>query len=737
MPSSERTAQESDTAVFRTPLLGGSAGPAAEREPYLPPATHPVRGVVWAIHLAVPLLGLWLLLAQPQLDIMWQHNPSHFWLILVVAGVNVALGALIGQASARRRDARLLLVSLVFLSNAGFFLLHGLATPKIFLGYGSIGFDLAQPIGLTIASAFAFVSALPLGDRVATAVLNAQGALRAGIALVLVAWGAASLVPGLTPLSDRLPPGGMGLGAFSLVGVALYAGAALLMFRLHRRRPGAVLISLLTAYALLAEAMIAGMSHHNWHLSWWLWHVLLTFAFVFVAYSAHIQFRREGSSSGLFDSVALSATVRRIQGQYEEALEELVDHLRRRTESGVPVATRLAGRFRLTEGQAAVLDRAGAALATERELSDRLAALVDVGRETRVGLPEAELLTVALDRVRQAYGDVRLSLVHDGTLVPHHGGSHGSRGSYVPYGSVGAGAMTAEPLSAAEHKALADGQVITIGGVAGSAVIHPLTVKGRLAGALSVPVGITPQDEALAATLAAQLSISLENARLYKELDTLFRQYMSPDVASSLLADPDQAALGGNLVEVTALFADLRGFTSFSERVAPGEIVEMLNRYHTAAVPCILGNGGTIVQFVGDALLALFNAPAHQDDHAVRAAHAALAMQEAAARVSQEVVREQAAGLISRVEWPTFRVGVNTGVALVGNIGSPEFRGFNAMGDAVNVAARLQTLAEPGTVVIGQSTRDQIGPAEVVSLGNLSLKGKEQTVHAYRLVTLG
>jgi class 3 adenylate cyclase len=249
-------------------------------------------------------------------------------------------------------------------------------------------------------------------------------------------------------------------------------------------------------------------------------------------------------------------------------------------------------------------------------------------------------------------------------------------------------------------------------------------------------VGITRQDEALAATLAAQMSISLENARLYKELDTLFRQYMSPDVASSLLADPGQAALGGSLVEVTALFADLRGFTTFSERVSPGEIVEMLNRYHTAAVPCILGNGGTIVQFVGDALLALFNAPAHQADHAERAVHAALAMQEAAARVSLDVVKEQASGLISQVEWPTFRVGVNTGMALVGNIGSPEFRGFNAMGDAVNVAARLQALAEPGTVVIGESTRNQIGPAHVVSLGDLSLKGKEQTVHAYRLVAL-
>nr|BFE84155.1 hypothetical protein GCM10020093_067560 [Planobispora longispora] len=198
---------------------------------------------------------------------------------------------------------------------------------------------------------------------------------------------------------------------------------------------------------------------------------------------------------------------------------------------------------------------------------------------------------------------------------------------------------------------------------------------------------------------------------------------MSPDVAKSLLADPRTAELGGELVELTALFADLKGFTSFSERVAPGEIVEMLNRYHTAAVPIILGNGGTIVQFVGDALLALFNAPARQSDHAAAAARAGLAMQEAAA----EIVAD-APG------YPRFRIGINTGPALVGNIGSPQLRGFNAMGDCVNVAARLEGIAEPGTVVIGQSTLDQIGShARVSSLGELSLKGKEKPVHAYVL----
>ncbi|TMR34687.1 adenylate/guanylate cyclase domain-containing protein [Nonomuraea zeae] len=514
----------------------------------------------------------------------------------------------------------------------------------------------------------------------------------------MILWGFVSLIPGLTPLSEPpLVTPVNWLAWASVPGVLLYGAASVMMFLLHRKRPSAMLISLITAYALLAEAMIAGMSQHNWHLSWWEWHLLLTLAFVFVAYSAYLQFRREGSSAGLFDSVTLAATVARIQRDYDQALEEMVEHVRR----GEPLAaTRLSGKFRLNEGQAAVLDRAGEALANERELSERLGALVAVSAQTRIGLPENELLATSLERVRQAYGDVKIGLVADGRT------EIGSREYEFPDGNP----VRRDHLLA-----------------------FPLTVKGRLAGVLEVPVGRTNQDEALAATLAGQLSISLENARLYQELHTLFHQYMSPDVAHALLADPGQAALGGELRELTALFADLKGFTTFSERVTPGEIVEMLNRYHTAAVPCILNNGGTIVQFVGDALLALFNAPAAQAGHAKAACRAALDMQRAASEVAEEMAWKR----VDDVEWPTFRVGVNTGPALVGNIGSPELRGFNAMGDCVNVAARLQGVAEPGTVVIGETTLKQLGQGVTVNpLGRLSLKGKEELVAAYVLTEM-
>ncbi|MGH2816308.1 MAG: adenylate/guanylate cyclase domain-containing protein, partial [Actinomycetota bacterium] len=164
-------------------------------------------------------------------------------------------------------------------------------------------------------------------------------------------------------------------------------------------------------------------------------------------------------------------------------------------------------------------------------------------------------------------------------------------------------------------------------------------------------------------------------------------------------ADPTQAALGGEVAEVTVLFADLRGFTPFSERTPPDRVVGMLNQYFGRAVPVLLANGGTVVQFVGDAVMALFNAPARQPDHAVRAARAALGMQAAIEAVAER-----------ETDWPRFRVGVNTGPALIGNIGSDEFRNFTAIGDTVNLAARLeQEVAEAGQVVIGPTTQAALG----------------------------
>lgn len=212
---------------------------------------------------------------------------------------------------------------------------------------------------------------------------------------------------------------------------------------------------------------------------------------------------------------------------------------------------------------------------------------------------------------------------------------------------------------------------------------------------------------------------------LRERVDQLLHQYLSPEVASSLIEDPARAALGGEEVEVTVLFADLRGYTAYSEGRAPSEVVAMLNAAFGVVVPIVFAHGGTVVQFMGDAIMAIFNAPHPQPDHALRAARAALAMQRAVT------------GLPTASTQPGFRVGVNSGPALVGNIGGADMRNFSAVGDTTNLAARLQTYAPEGSVVMGHGTYELIREQAVVRpLGTPDLKGKSQPVEVYELLSL-
>lgn len=676
--------------------------------------------MVWVLHLALPLLGLWLLIARPAFDVRWEHHLAHFVLVVAAAGINVVLGVRIARAARGRDDARLLLVALVMLVSAGFLGLHALATPGIILPGPSRGFALATPVGLLIASALAVASSVELSPARAAAVVRARGPLLWASAALLLAWGAVSLLnlpPLDAPLAAEQATGP--LAALAVVGVGLYALAAWRYWRLYQRRPAVMLVAVITTFALLAEAMIAVAVGRNWHASWWEWHLLMLLAFGFVAYSAHVTARREGTAATLFHGIALTQTLQEIQEEYGAALEDLVTALRRRSEAGeegdAPLAWEVARRFGLTEGQREVLERAGGALAAERDQIVRLGALVEVGKQSRVILSEDELLREAITVVAGAFPRyaLRVGLLREGALEFPAQLAHGE-----PAGTSATDRVVTEALeSLSPVEGRDDGT---------SVLVLPLVVKQRAAGLLDVRRaggGFARRDRAVLESLASQLSIALENARLYAQLDTLFRRYLNPEVVTTLLSDPSQAALGGAIVEVTVLFADLRGFTSFSERSAPEDVVAMLNRYFGLAVPQILERGGTVMKFVGDAVMAVFNAPVRQPDHAVRAARAALAMQAAIDRAASE-----------RPDWPRFRVGVNTGPALVGNIGSEEIRDYTVIGDTVNLAARLEAAAEPGQVVIGGATAAALdGIAELRSLGRIHVKGKQEPVEAFVL----
>ena len=214
-------------------------------------------------------------------------------------------------------------------------------------------------------------------------------------------------------------------------------------------------------------------------------------------------------------------------------------------------------------------------------------------------------------------------------------------------------------------------------------------------------------------------------AVLHRQVDDLLHRYLEPGVVDSIIADPSRGELGGVPMEVTVMFADLTGFTAFSDRVEPAAAVALLNKVFAAAVPVVRAAGGTIVQFAGDAMMVIWNAPQAQADHACLAARAAIGLQRATAHFAEDPGH------------PRFRVGLNTGQALVGNIGTAELKDFSAIGDTTNLAARFQSFAAPGSIVIGPRTRELIGGLGTVrDLGEHELKGKAAKIHLYELLEI-
>jgi adenylate cyclase len=199
----------------------------------------------------------------------------------------------------------------------------------------------------------------------------------------------------------------------------------------------------------------------------------------------------------------------------------------------------------------------------------------------------------------------------------------------------------------------------------------------------------------------------------------LFGRYVADTVVEQLLADPSQAKLGGVRREVSVIFADIRGYTTISERSTPEELVAILSRYLTLAVDTVREQRGTLDKFLGDGVMAVWGAPLDQPDHALAAVRAAWQLQQRAA---------------GQLEGVSFGVGVNTGEAIVGNIGTEEFRNYSCVGDVVNVASRMQGQAPGGSVYLTASTLERVKEhVKVEPLGPMELKG-HTPVEVFRLL---
>ncbi len=442
------------------------------------------RVALWATLIALPLIGLGLLLWQPALDVQWEHHPAHFWLVLGIALVNGIVAFTMGGAAHRRGDARLFFISLAFLVSAGFLGLHALATPGVLLEGRNTGFVIAAPIGLVIASVFAAVSAfVDANPDLSPAVMRRERVLRGLFLAVIAVWAVYSL-SGLPPLDQPLPDEVAipSLTVLAGLGVLLYAVAAARYYPVWKQHRRPLPASVITAFTLLAEAMIAIAFARNWHAIWWEWHLLYVVAFGIVAYTARRQWREERFSD-----------------------------------------------------------------------------------------------------------------------------------------------------------------------------------------------------------------LYLEETR-------------------------------GRTRNVSVLFADLQGFTTFSERSDPMDVSAMLNEYFEVTVPMIAKeHGGEVDKLIGDAIMATFNTRGDQPDHAARAVRAGLALQRETARIVER-----------HPGWPRFRVGVNSGEAMVGLVGTRGGRGYTVISDTVNLASRLESQAKAGQVVVGAETYRALPEGtKVEPLGEVHVKGKEAPIEAY------
>jgi adenylate cyclase len=447
------------------------------------PGLATARVVAWAALVVLPIAGLILVLAAPSTDVKWEHHPAHFWLVLSSALTSAVLAYATGDTARRRGDARLFVVALAFLAAAGFLGLHALATPGVLLEKRTAGFVLATPVGLFVAACFAALSATRTVEAHAQQIVARASVYRAALIGLMLVWAALSLAR-VGPLDDATPPesGSTPLTVLAIAGIALYGVAAARYGVLYTRLRAPILLAVVTAFALLAEAMVAVAFSRNWHASWWEWHVLMLTAFALIAVAAQRQ------------------------------------------------------------------------------------------------APQERFSDLYLDET-----------------------SAGTR-------------------------------------------------------------------------------------------------------------------------EVSIVFADLSGFTSYSEEHDPREVTAMLNASFERAIPAIRAQGGEIDRLVGDAIVATFNTRGDQPDHAERAARAAL-----------DVLRATEPSEAAHPDWPRFRIGINSGPAMVGVVGAHEGKSYTVIGDTVNVAARLQGAAPVGSVAIGSGTLRSLPGARVRGLGAVALKGKREPVDAYVL----
>jgi class 3 adenylate cyclase/DNA-binding response OmpR family regulator len=343
--------------------------------------------------------------------------------------------------------------------------------------------------------------------------------------------------------------------------------------------------------------------------------------------------------------------------------------------------------------------------------------------------------------------DVLLRRITDAViyLLPQAGGLQIVAEGYRDRSESALWKLPAACIQRAQETLHAGKPAVTSEGDAGPTYAYiPLVLRDAALGVLIAlwPAGVSRPDEhhlQLLSMLAGYAAIALhyvqdfenlqaEEEREKERIRQYFQMYVPPSVVERILSDPEAVQLGGVRREVSVLFADLQGFTALSERLAPEELINVLNQYLSVMARTVMAFEGTVDKFLGDGIMAIFGAPLPQADHAQRAAQAALGLRSAVARLHERLPAPL------RLE---IHIGIGTGEVVVGNVGTEQARNYTAIGDAVNVARRLQEMARPNQILLSEQTLHYIyDRAEVRALGPISMAGRRQELRVFELLDL-
>lgn len=226
------------------------------------------------------------------------------------------------------------------------------------------------------------------------------------------------------------------------------------------------------------------------------------------------------------------------------------------------------------------------------------------------------------------------------------------------------------------------------------------------------------------------VTLYLHESKQKKYIHDAFSKYVAPEVVTQLIKNPEKLKLGGERREISIFFSDIRGFTTFSEALTPEKLVHLLNEYLTAMTDIIMEHGGVVDKYIGDAIMAFWGAPIEQEDHALRAAKATIAMNEKLKIMQKKWEKEG---------YPNVEIGagINTGPAVIGNMGSQNRFNYTAMGDTINLGSRLEGITKEYGVktIIAETTKNKLdGTFAIRELDLVRVKGKKEPIRIFELI---